>query len=304
MTHGSKFESFLADEVSKVKGIYYPVKAGFLRMAFIRTAACSKLHPNPNDEFCDPEIGPNYSIISRYEEAYRSVKDDLGALVFVDSAARERIEVEKIHPDGYMILNGHHRWAAAWRAGIKKLPIKIVDLTQETDVKKMLAASGSDRRVTLDLDETVFRPESDPYLEKPLRFPLNRIYRERLRLGIPGLFHMINRSGYDIWVYTEKYYSLEYLRYYFKHYHVPVKGIITGTGRKAPAGTDTRKELEKLAGIRYRLTVHIDKDAVIGTVTGSGSFKEFPLSGDDEAWPREVAEAFEKIKRKYPVASC
>ena len=303
MTQRPKFESFLADEVSKVKGVYYPLKAGFLRMAFVRSVSCSKLHPNPNDEFCDPEIGPNYSIISHYEGDYRRIREDMGGRLFINSAVRDPIEVERIHPDGYMILNGHHRWAAAIRAGVKKVPIRIVDLTQETDVKKMLAASGSDRRVTLDLDETVFRPENDLYLEEPLRFPLNRIYRERLRLGIPGLFHMLDRSGYDIWVYTEKYYSLEYLRYYFKHYHVPVKGIVTGTGRKAPAGTDTRTELEKLVSIRYKSTVHIDRDAVIGTVTGSGSFKEFPLSGDDEAWPREVAEAFEKIKRKYPVTS-
>ena len=52
MTQRPKFESFLADEVSKVKGVYYPLKAGFLRMAFVRSVSCSKLHPNPNDEFC------------------------------------------------------------------------------------------------------------------------------------------------------------------------------------------------------------------------------------------------------------
>ena len=52
MTQRPKFESFLADEVSKVKGVYYPLKTGFLRMAFVRSVSCSKLHPNPNDEFC------------------------------------------------------------------------------------------------------------------------------------------------------------------------------------------------------------------------------------------------------------
>ena len=66
MTQRPKFESFLADEVSKVKGVYYPLKAGFLRMAFVRSVSCSKLHPNPNDEFCDPEIGPSFRIISDY----------------------------------------------------------------------------------------------------------------------------------------------------------------------------------------------------------------------------------------------
>lgn len=72
----SKFDAFIADEVSKLKGVYYPIKAGFLRIAFVRSVACSKLHPNPNDEFCNPEIGPNYSIISGYEEDYRKIKED------------------------------------------------------------------------------------------------------------------------------------------------------------------------------------------------------------------------------------
>ena len=35
----TEYESFLADEVNKVKGIYYPVKAGLLRRALIRKAA-------------------------------------------------------------------------------------------------------------------------------------------------------------------------------------------------------------------------------------------------------------------------
>ena len=145
-----------------------------------------------------------------------------------------------------MILNGHHRWGAACRIGLDTLPIRIVDLTQESDFRKMLASSASERRVSLDLDEVIFRPADDPYLEKPLCFPLNRIYRERLRLGIPALFHMLNSDNYDICVYTAGYCSLDYLRYCFKHYSIRVTGIVTGMARKAPSGTDTRKEMEAL----------------------------------------------------------
>ena len=64
------FQVFLDKEVNKVKGIYYPVKAGFLRRVLIRKALCRKLHPNPDDEFCDPGIGPNYGIISNYVKKF------------------------------------------------------------------------------------------------------------------------------------------------------------------------------------------------------------------------------------------
>ena len=313
------FSAFLAEEISKVKGIAYPVKAGFLRRVFIRRAACSKLHPNPNDEFCSREIGPNYEIMSRYMSEYRRVLTGSLDPVFINTAARrsceadwggsdeknsegsslgERILVERIHPDGYMILNGHHRWGAACRIGLDTLPIRIVDLTQESDFRKMLASSASERRVSLDLDEVIFRPADDPYLEKPLRFPLNRIYRERLRLGIPALFHMLNSDNYDIWVYTAGYYSLDYLRYCFKHYSIRVTGIVTGMARKAPSGTDTRKEMEALLNSKYKTAVHIDNDTVIRTDPASASFDEYRLSGDGSAWSREVMKIFEDWKKK------
>lgn len=60
----SQFELFLDDEVGKMKGISYPVRAGLLRRLFIKNMDCRKMHPNPNDEFCFPDIGPNYEIIS------------------------------------------------------------------------------------------------------------------------------------------------------------------------------------------------------------------------------------------------
>ena len=293
----TQFEAFLAEEVSKIKGISYPVKAGFFRQLFIKKAPCSKLHPNPNDEFCFPEIGPNYEIMSRYADDYRRFGSNPIDARFHESPIREPIEVEKIYPDGYMILNGHHRWGGAIRAGIDILPIRIVDLTQKKDIQEMLRNSGSTRRVSLDLDETVFRPADDPCLEKPLRFPLNRIYKERLRLGIPALFHMLNESSYDIWIYTARYYSVNYLKYYLKHYHVHVTGIVTGTARKGPAGTDTRKALETMLESRYESTVHIDKDEVIRTFTTPRPFEEFPLSGAPETWSREVMDVFEKMRK-------
>ena len=294
----TNFSTFLKEEVSKVKGIAYPIKAGFLRRVFIRKAPCSKLHPNPNDEFCFPDIGPNEGIMGRYMKNYRDLMASGHDRLFEDSSVREPIIVERIHPDGYMILNGHHRWGAACRTGMKKLRIRIVDLTQKDDLQKMLASSASSRRVTFDLDEVIFRPEDDPWLEEPLRFPLKRWFRERLRLGVPALFHMLNSEGYDIWIYSSGLCSTEYLRYYFKHYHVRVAGIVTGMARKAPAGTDTKKALEALMNNKYTTTVNIDNQEVIRTDAESASFDEYRLSGNGETWSREIMDIFEKMKEK------
>ncbi|WP_022760235.1 ParB/RepB/Spo0J family partition protein [Butyrivibrio sp. AD3002] len=59
----------------------------------------------------------------------------------------EPIVVEKVSPDGYLILNGHHRWAAARNAGLQNVPVEIVNLTQEDDIRKMLKNSDRQKRV-------------------------------------------------------------------------------------------------------------------------------------------------------------
>lgn len=290
----TEFQTFLEQEVNKVKGVYYPVKAGFLRRLMIKALPCSKLHPNPEDEFCFPDIGPNYEIISKYEKEYRNIMAGMDAR---DSGAKEPLMIERTKPDGYMILNGHHRWAAARRVGIKKIKVKIVDLTTQKDIRKMLEKAKSDKRVTLDLDEVVFRPASDPYLEDPLRFPLNRAYKERIRRGIIALFHTLNAKGYDIWVYSAQYYSLDYLVFFFRHYHVKVTGIVTGTGKKTAGAAAEKKETEKMLEARYQTTLHIDNNMVLRTSRDSKEFEEYKLSCSEEGWSREVIDIIGKMKQ-------
>ena len=111
---GSKslFDEYLAQEVENSKGVRFPVKTGILSRLLIREAHCDDLHPNPEDEFCSPQIGPNYKIISAYQQQY------VDALKMSQHYYEgEPIIVERTHPDGYRIINGHHRWAAALRTG-------------------------------------------------------------------------------------------------------------------------------------------------------------------------------------------
>ena len=61
------FEAFLEEEVRKVRGVSRPVRAGLLYRLTVSKASPRRIHPNPEDEFCDPRVGPSYSIISRYE---------------------------------------------------------------------------------------------------------------------------------------------------------------------------------------------------------------------------------------------
>ena len=170
MARATEFEQFIADEIEKERGTMVPVKASLAERMFVKKARWQQLHPNPDDEFCFPSIGPNYSILSDYAEKFVRHRE-ADAKIWKDP-----LIVQKVYPDGYMILNGHHRWAAALRTGQAKIPIRVVNLTHEEDVKKILENSTHTRRVALDLDEVIFRTEGNGPLERPLPFPWNRIW--------------------------------------------------------------------------------------------------------------------------------
>ncbi|MBR0409403.1 MAG: hypothetical protein IJI25_00145 [Eubacterium sp.] len=71
-------------------------------MSHKKKADCSSLHPNPYDEFSQPEVGPSYRIISEYESRYLDAMKHGRYYYFYYK--NEPILVEKMYPEGYMIL--------------------------------------------------------------------------------------------------------------------------------------------------------------------------------------------------------
>ena len=110
----TEFEKKIYDDVQKQKGTSFTVKASLLERLLVRKTACSNLHPNAEDEFTFENVGPSMRIIGEYEEKFR-YNQRHNQPIFDDA-----LIVEKLHPKGYLLLNGHHRWAAAMRCQIKK----------------------------------------------------------------------------------------------------------------------------------------------------------------------------------------
>ncbi|MCR5586056.1 MAG: ParB/RepB/Spo0J family partition protein [Lachnospiraceae bacterium] len=278
----TQFAEFLAGEVKKYEGVMVPKEASILERMLIKNVRYTKLHPNPDDEFCFPSIGPNFGIISNYERTFRQYG------TMRPNLYDEPLMVQKVRPNGYMILNGHHRWAAGMRVGFNKMPVTIVKLTQEKDIENMIRASKHDKRVTLDLDEVVFVDDKNAPMEKVLHFPYNRMYKERIRLGIPALLHYLGKQGYDVWVYSSKYYSYDYIRAYFKKYYVKLDGVITGTARKVKDKDEEKKKTEQLFKAKYVETIHVDNNSLVRSFRDSKEFEDYELSGNPESWSQEV----------------
>ena len=284
------FEEHLSNEKNKYFGISFPVKAGVLQRLLIKKASPLSLHPNPEDEFSMSEVGPSFRIISEYESTFRRNEQ-------LDTKhTEEPIVVEKMHPDGYLIINGHHRWAAYYKIGRRSVPVSIVNLTHADDIKKMIESASNDRRVTFDLDEVIFCSDENEAAEKGPGFPFDLYFKERIRLGVPALFNYLSGKGYDIWVYSSKFYSMDYISSYLKKYHVDITGIVTGTAKKTGADNKAKKEIDSLMARKYKYTLHIDNDTVLKIEGSTGDFKEYEIDKEKGNWSQAVMNIIELHK--------
>ena len=286
----TKFDEFIKKEVKEQKGISIPVKASLLERILVKKVDCKKLHPNAADEFTFDTVGPSYAIISNYEEMFRR-NMAVNQPIFDDA-----LIVEKLKPSGYLILNGHHRWAAAMRVGIKKVPVKIVNLATETDIKKILENSKHNKRAVFDLDEVIFKEDNFEYLEPPLSFPYNIKCKKRIRLGIPALFYYLSKNDYDIWLYSANYYSIDDIKHFFNRYHVTADAIICGTHPKNPS--ESAINTEKLITNKYEKTVHIMDKLLTITYNHAADFKYFELNDNEKSWSGNIIDLIEDEDRK------
>ena len=293
MAKKTQLAEYVDNDIKKQKGVYIPVRAGLIERLLIRKAHVSKLHPNEEDEFSMESVGPSYRIIGEYEAKFRE------ALRLERRVFDEPLTVEKLRPNGYLLLNGHHRWAAAMRCGIKRVPIKIINCATESDIKKILEKSQHDKRVAIDLDEVIFRPADYKYLEKKaFTFPLSLRFKQRIRLGIPALLYYLVKHGYDIWVYAADYYSIDDIQKFFKAYSVHVDGIITGIGNQEQNNTASAKRMKELIANKYSMTLHIDNESILETHNTEKEFEEHEINASEEEWSKQTIAIIEEIEKR------
>ncbi len=290
----TEFSEFVARDIKKYEGVRIPLKTSLFKRIFKRWTKCSNLHPNPDDEFCFPTVGPSYSIISDYEKRMKLEMEHGGSPWDITD---ERIMVEKMYPDGYTIINGHHRWAAATRLGIKKAPIKILNLTHEDDIIDIIERSKNDKRVAIDLDDLIFVNEAEYPAEKKLPYLADVRYdKKRIRLGFPALCRFFQSQGYDVWVFTSEYCSVDHIEGLLKRYHVTPDGIITASGRIEKTEENKKKRIREMMKKKYIRTITLYNDLMIVVNSQTGDSDQIPLEGSANEWVLDVEKAVRGIE--------
>lgn len=273
---------YVRDELEKYDGIYLPVRAGILEQFFVKQLSPKKLHPNPDDEFCFKEVGPSDEIISKYVKQIRFNQEH--SLDLFD----EPVMIEKMHPDGYMLINGHHRWAAALMLNVKKIPVKVTNVTHASDIIGQMEKSDRSKRASINLDDVVFCQNSTEQAEKQLFFPFNKFYPERIRSGIPGLMFALQNAGYDVWVYTSGYSSTDHISRLFRHHQINADGIINGANRLNSGRENDMGRVKDLMAQKYRITLNIDMESVSWIRSESKDFEMIDIPSDKGQWAQQV----------------
>ena len=151
-------------------------------------------------------------------------------------------------------------------------------------------------RISFDLDEVLFVNPSDFETEPPLKFPYNKMFKERLRKGTVELINTLQQKGYEVWVYTSSYRTEQYIRSLFRNYGVHFDGIINMPRHLKEVQRD-RKELlpQKRPGF-YRIDLHVDDEDVIHRYGKQLGFRTLKVCDPDSEWVQKVLDEAKRVR--------
>ena len=154
-------------------------------------------------------------------------------------------------------------------------------------------------RVSFDLDEVLFVNPNTHTTERALTFPFNKIYQERLRAGTPELIKTLQSMGYEVWIYTSSFRSEGYIKRLFRHYGIKFDGIINGSRHLKEVQQGHSQILPQKVPNKYRISLHIDDEAVICSYGREFGFDAYQLDAQDDEWKEKVIAKAEEVKRKW-----
>ena len=153
-------------------------------------------------------------------------------------------------------------------------------------------------RISFDLDEVLFVSPLNHKTEPPLRYPLNKLFPERLRLGTVRLVADLQKAGYEVWVYTSSFRSEQYIRTLFRCYGVRFDGIVNGQRHIREVQKNRPETLPQKLPNYYKISLHVDDEAIVVTYGKLYGFDVFQLDAQDDEWAEKVLERAEQIRRK------
>lgn len=151
--------------------------------------------------------------------------------------------------------------------------------------------------VSFDLDETLFvNPEKVP-AENKLCFPLDRIYRDRLRKGTPELLQWINKNNIQLWIYTTSFRPERYIKGIFRHYGIKIDNIINGKRHAKEVQGNKTEIMPSKYPSKYHIDLHVDDEISVYQNGISYGFRVYLLKENDTDWTNNIKNEIIRIRR-------
>ncbi len=154
-------------------------------------------------------------------------------------------------------------------------------------------------RISFDLDEVLFVSPLDHKTEPELRYPLNKIYKERVRLGAPQLINDLQRLGYEVWVYTSSFRTERYIRRLFRWYNIHFDGIINAQRHLKEVQQGRNEAMPQKVPTHYRISLHVDDESVVVTYGKIYGFNVYQLDAQDDEWAQKIIQRAEEIRSRH-----
>ena len=151
--------------------------------------------------------------------------------------------------------------------------------------------------VSFDLDETLFVNPEAVHIEPAPKFPLDLVYRDRLRAGAPELLQWMNNSGIELWIYTTSNRSERYIRNYFKYYGVRIDSIVNAVRHEKEVQRGRKDPLPSKYPAYYHIDLHVDDERNVYENGIAYGFRVHLLHDEDPQWTEKLRQEIERIRR-------
>ncbi len=152
--------------------------------------------------------------------------------------------------------------------------------------------------ISFDLDEVLFVDPARYETEPPLRFPLDRLFPERLRKGTVQLIRDLQAHKFQVWVYTSSYRTETYIRSLFRHYGIRFDFIVNGFRHDAEVQGKNLMKLPTKLPSKYHIALHIDDEEAVIRNGQEYGFRVMRVYEPDPLWAQKIMDEACRLRER------
>lgn len=112
------------------------------------------------------------------------------------------------------------------------------------------------------------------------------------------LIKELHNRGYEVWVYTSSFRTQRYIKCLFGLYGVRFTQIVNAQRHLEEVQRNRKEMLPQKLPNNYRISLHIDDEAVVASYGKAYGFEVFQLEAQDDAWEAKILAKMEQIEAK------